>query len=344
MKASVLPGSALGLILVLTACGGGTATAPPSTSSASTAAAASAKPSGSTQASAKPGATYKITLPYTAPSAAFAAIWVAADEGFYAKNGLQVDVRSMDAAVAGPALISGEVEYAASPSLVSAILSGSDVTFIARLSNGPIFGLHSIKGLTRIEDLKGKVIADTTVGSAPDTALRDILTKHGMKEGDVQLVHVPNPAAVMAAMQAGNAVAGILPPPVTLQARNAGYPELTSTAKEGIAGLSAPISAKKARVKGNPAEARALLTALKDATAFMHTEQARTEAIIGKYTKTDPGPDLDEIYTAFQPLWEVGAIRPADIADSLLYLPDPKAASADPNAFFDNSVADSLNK
>jgi NitT/TauT family transport system substrate-binding protein len=281
-------------------------------------------------------------LPYTAASGAFAAIWVAADAGFYAKNGLDVDIKNLDAVVAGPALISGEVEYAASPSLVSAILSGAEVTFIARLSNGPIFGLHSIKGLSRVEDLKGKVIADTTTGSAPDTALRDILLKHGLKEGDVQLVHGPNPAAVLATMQAGNAAAGILPPPATLQARNAGYPELTSTTKEGIFGLSAPISARKARIKDNAAEAHALLTALKDATAFMHANPAQTKAIIGKYTKTDPGPDLDEVYTAFEPLWETGPVRAADIQDSLNYLPDPKAATADPTTFFDNSIADTI--
>lgn len=336
------------LVLALSACDGAaspSAAKAPSSAAAAPASTASAKPAGSAsaQASAQPStALRKITLPYTAPSAAFAAIWVAADQGFYAKHGLQVDVRSMDAVAAGPALLSGEVEYAASPSLVGAILSGSDVTFIARLSTHPLFSIHATKGIARVEDLKGKVVADTTTGSAPDTALRDVLLKHGLKEGDVQFVHGPNPAAVLATMQAGNAVAGILPPPTTLQARNAGYPELTSTAKEGVAGLSAPISAKKARIKDNAAEAKSLLLALKDATAFMHSDAAATKAIIGKYTKTDPGPDLDEIYTAFLPIWEVGPIRAEDIADSLTYLPDPKAAGADPNTFFDNSIAGSL--
>jgi NitT/TauT family transport system substrate-binding protein len=326
----------LALALILSACGNAAAPAPsgaPAPASAAPTSAASAPAS---------SAGRKITLPYTAPSAAFAAIWVAADQGFYAKQGLQVDVRNMDAVAAGPALLSGEVEYAASPSLVSAILSGSDITFIARLSNHPLFSIHATKGITRVEDLKGKVVADTTTGSAPDTALRDILLKHGLKEGDVQFVHGPNPAAVLATMQAGNAVAGILPPPTTLQARNAGYPELTSTAKEGVVGLSAPISTKKERIKTNAAEARSLLLALKDATAFMHADAAATKAVIGKYTKTDPGPDLDEIYNAFLPIWEVGPVRAEDIADSLTYLPDPKAAAADPNSFFDNSIASSL--
>jgi ABC-type nitrate/sulfonate/bicarbonate transport system substrate-binding protein len=318
----------------LAGCGGSAApaaSAPPSQ--------AASRPA---SAPASPAAARKLTIPYTAPSAAFAALWVAADAGFYAKHSLQVDVRSMDAAAAGPALVSGEVEYAASPSLVGAILSGSDVTFIARLSNYPVFGIYGVKGLTRLEDLKGKVIADTTAGSAPDTALRDVLAKHGLKEGDVQLTHVPNPVAVLAAMQSGKASAGIVPPPVTLQARNAGYTELTTTVKENVFGLSAPISTKKSRLKDNPAEARDVLLALKEATAFMHSNAGQTKTIIGKYTKTEAGPDLDEVYSAFAPIWEVGGIRADDIADSLRYSTDPKAAGANPASFFDNSIAAAL--
>ena len=75
---------ALVLTFGLSACGGSVAA--PGTSSTAVSAAASAKPV----------ASFKITLPYTAPSAAFAAIWVAAEENLYAKYSLQVDVRNMD--------------------------------------------------------------------------------------------------------------------------------------------------------------------------------------------------------------------------------------------------------
>ncbi|HEY8695640.1 MAG TPA: ABC transporter substrate-binding protein [Chloroflexota bacterium] len=344
MKACKLITAMLLFTLALTGCGAATgAPASPAGAPGSAAASASSQPASSSGAAAKPGpAAYKITVPYTAVSGAFAGLWVAADQGFFSKYSIQADVRSMDANVAGPALLSGEVEYAASPSLVSAILSGSDVTFIAALATHPIFAVYGAKGISRMEDLKGKVIADTIVGSAPDTSLRDLMTKHGLKEADVQFAHLPNPVAVLAAMQAGTAVAGILPPPTTLRARDAGFVELTSTLKDGLSGLSAPIVTKKGRLKDKPDEARAVLLALKDATAFMHGNADATKQIIGKYTKTDPGPDLDEVYNAFQPIWELGPVQAEDVAAVLRYLPDPRAATADPRTFFDNSLVQSL--
>jgi NitT/TauT family transport system substrate-binding protein len=51
--------------------------------------------------------------------------------------------------------------------------------------------------ITRIEQLKGKVAAVNSRGGAPDTALRNWATKHGMKHGeDYQVVEMAIPAMI----------------------------------------------------------------------------------------------------------------------------------------------------
>src|SRR6266581_2608756 len=201
-------------------------------SAPASAASAAAKPAGSAvapatpsaaasgQAAAKPGqAGNKFTIPYTAYSGAFTALWVAADEGFYAKQGFDVTVQYMEANLAATALLSGEVPFSSTPAIVNTILSGGDAVILAKLVSYPKFSLYGNKDIQKVEDLKGKVLADTQRGTAPDNAVRDLLSKHGLKEGDLQFAYFPNPTAALASMVAGQAVAGILPAPTTVQAR-----------------------------------------------------------------------------------------------------------------------------
>jgi NitT/TauT family transport system substrate-binding protein len=281
-------------------------------------------------------------VPYTAFSASFTALWVAADENLFAKRSVDASVQYMDSNVAAAALLSGEIDICSTPQMIGGILSGGDATFIAKLVSSPVFSLYASKDIQRVEDLKGKVIGDTLPGTAPDNALRDILSKHGLKDTDVKFAHSPNPTTAFATMQAGQAAAAILSAPVTLQARKGGFKELADAGKEGVVGLAAALSVKKSRLKDNPAALRAFLQALQDTYAFMKANPARTKEIIGKYTKTESAADLDETYTAFVPYWQLGAITPADVSAMLRYSTDPKAGSVSPSSFFDNSLIDAL--
>jgi|GEM_PF-2096271 NitT/TauT family transport system substrate-binding protein len=333
------PSLAVAAMAVLFAACGGAAPARSATTSPSV---ASTAPSSAASTPGKAAAAKRFTFAYTAPAAAFTSLWVAGEENIFAKYGIQADVKNMDSNVVTAALVSGDVHFSTTPALINAILSGSDVIFFARLTRGPIFSVYAAKGITRVEDLKGKVVADTLVGSAPDNAINDILERHGMKPSDVQLIHTPNAVAEFAALQSGQAVAAILPVPTTLQARNAGFVEITTTTKEGTPGITASLGTKKSRLKDDPATIRDVINVFKEATAFMKSNPDRTKEILGKYTKTDPGPDLDETYVSYEPNWEVGPVRAADVAASLRFLPDPRAAGADPNTFFDNSIIESM--
>ncbi|HEX6513825.1 MAG TPA: ABC transporter substrate-binding protein, partial [Chloroflexota bacterium] len=280
LRLSCAAAGAMGLGAALQACGTGSRSGP------------SPSAAGSAQA------TYAFTLSYTTPSAAFAALWAGAEEGIFAKHSIEAGVRYMEANVVSGALVSGELDVATTTNVVNANLAGADMALVGNLIKGPIFSLYAEKAISRVEDLKGKVISDTPVGSGPDGALRDLLAKHGLKDTDVQLVYSTNPFGPLSSNQAA---AAILPVPTTLQARNAGFMELTTTIKEGVPGLVAVLSVRRAKLRSDPASIRALLQALKDATDFMHANPARTKAIIGKYAKMEPGPDLDETYATYDP-------------------------------------------
>jgi NitT/TauT family transport system substrate-binding protein len=311
---------------------------PPASSPAS----AAAKPAASADAAAKPAQGSKFTVPYTAYSGAFTALWVAADENFFAKQGFDVTVQYMDAPVAASALLSGETPFSSTPSIVNSIVAGGDAVILAKLVSYPKFSLYATSAVQKVEDLKGKTLADTQRGTAPDNAVRDLLTKHGVKETDLQWAYFPNPTAALAAMVAGQAAAGILPAPTTAQARSQGFHEVTDTATEMVPGIAAAVSTKRARTKDNPQSVRSYLMALKEATAFAKNNPDRTKAIIGKYAKTDVAAEMEETYRAYEPTWTLAPVTAEDIAVPLKYSSDPRAAAADPKNFFDSSFVQSL--
>ena len=62
----------------------------------------------------------------------------------------------------------------------------------------------------------------------------------------------------------------------------------------------------------------------------------------GKYTKADPGPALDEAYSAFQPYWQLGPVKAPDVQAVLQYSSNPAAASFNAASIIDNSIVEGL--
>jgi len=143
-------------------------------------------------------------------------------------------------------------------------------------------------------------------------------------------------------MKSNQAVAGILSAPSTLNAKQAGYKELANTGKEGVAGLHQVLAVKKSTLDQKRQTYLELLRAYREAIDYAKTNAEGTKAIIGKYTKTEPGPALDEAYTAFQPYFQLGPVKASDVAAVLRFSSNPAAATFDPAKAIDNSVIDAL--
>jgi len=310
---------------------------------ASAVAAASAKPAGSGAAAAPSGQLTRLNIPYTSPSGVYAPIWVGVDAGIFKKYGFDASTSYMDTNTVAPALQNGEIDVSPTPSTLNIIISGGDAVLIANLVTAPVFSLYSDSSIASVEALKGKVIGDTPPGSAPDGALRALLDKHGLNPAsDVKYISSPDPATILAAMKAGQAVAGVLSAPSTLNAKNQGYKELANTGKEGVAGLHQVLGVKRSTLAQKHDMYVKMLQAFREAVDYIKNNPEGTKAIVGKYTKTEPGPVLDEAYEAFKPYIQLGPVKTSDVATVLKYSSNPAAAGFDPAKAIDNSIIDGL--
>ncbi|MFI5267668.1 MAG: ABC transporter substrate-binding protein, partial [Chloroflexota bacterium] len=285
----------------------------------------------------------RLNIPYTSPSGVYAPIWVGVDQGIFRKYGFDATTSYMDTNTVSPALIAGEIDVSPTPSALNLMISGGDAVFIANVATAPVFSLYSDSSVATVEALKGKVIGDSPQGSAPDSALRALLDKHGLNPAsDVKYVFSPDPSTILAAMKSNQAVAGVLSAPSTLNAKQAGYKELANTGKEGVAGLHEVLAVKKSTLGQKRETYLKLLQAYREAIDYIKTNAEGTKTIVGKYTKTEPGPILDEAYSAFVPYLQLGPVKTSDVAAVLKFSSNPAAASFDPAKAIDNSIIDAL--
>ena len=102
----------------------------------------------------------ELTIPYISPSAAFTPFYVAADAGFFSKYGLNVKSQLLAPAVGQKALISEEIDILVDgPQLITARLSGAPVRYFGAYMQRYAFQIWGVKGITTLEDLKGKTVA-----------------------------------------------------------------------------------------------------------------------------------------------------------------------------------------
>src|SRR5581483_3707270 len=149
----------------------------------------------------------KITLAWVSPTSSQAPAWMAYEGGYFQQNGLDVDLQYIqNSPTAAAAMVNGGVQFVqmAGPAVVSADMAGSDQIMIMGLVNEPLFLLMANTDVTKPEDLRGKTVAVTKVGSSDDFMLREVLSHWGMKpDVDVNITAISNNQGRVAALGNG---------------------------------------------------------------------------------------------------------------------------------------------
>src|SRR5207302_9873913 len=154
---------------------------PPAAASPTSAPAATNAPAAASGAPAAPAAAAKPTAPaapsgpLTAVKAAYpqassvqGAVFVAKEEGFFARHGLDVDLQRVGGPAQAAALISGDLQFGnlGANEVASAALNGGPLVMIATCSDLPVFSLYADKRFTTIQELAGQSVGITQAGSS----------------------------------------------------------------------------------------------------------------------------------------------------------------------------------
>ena len=296
----------------------------------------------------KPAATVTVKGAYAQASSVQGALYVAREKGFFGRHGLNVDLSQIGGTQQVAALLSGELQFGAlgANEVANADLRGADLVMIATCSDLPIFSLYANKKYTSVPELAGQSIGVTTAGSATDAAAHLFLKQYDMLDKVKILPAGGTVPAILAAMDQGNIAGGILSPPTTSRAEDAGYAELVNGARLGVPMNHSGIAISRGYMKDHMDEVKNFLAAYQEAWTFAADPKNKSDvvAVLAQYTQSDDR--LSEIgYQAMVPIWtgnKTPRVNPQAVANLLQVSGVPEAANANPDQFFDDSLIDSI--
>src|SRR5262245_38818234 len=163
----------------------------------------------------------KISWGVTSLSASNWIPWVAKDAKIYEKNGLDVELilvkgsGQTSTSILGGSLFGAPV---ALPTVMLADLGGADLVNVAHTVPGVQSKLLVKQDIKKAEDLKGKKIATSSLGSLGDFLFKYIMRKHGLEPNrDVVWISIGTPQERLQALASGVVDAADLSYPVDAQ-------------------------------------------------------------------------------------------------------------------------------
>ena len=154
--------------------------------------------------------------------------WIAKDARIYEKYGLDVDIVYLrgGSGDSSKAMIAGSIFAApvTTATVMTANLSGADLTTVAHTVKAVQSRVVSRPELKRPEDIKGKRLASTGLGSLGDFLHRVVMKRYGVNpERDVTWLTIGAPPDRVQALEAKLVDAADLSYPFDVQAQKKGY-------------------------------------------------------------------------------------------------------------------------
>ncbi|HEY7556989.1 MAG TPA: ABC transporter substrate-binding protein [Candidatus Binatia bacterium] len=283
-----------------------------------------------------------LRIAYLSNSVTMASLWMAKETGAIAREGLDVEILSMTASVAIPALIANEIDavQVSGAPVLTASLRGHDVVFVAGLLNTMIWNFYARPEIANVEGLRGKVIGTDRPATPIAYGTLVALKKLGLAPKDVQLFPVGSSTYVIAALHAGQVMGGVASPPANFQLEKMGFRQLTSLLDVPYQNVGIVI--RRSRFDELKDRLIPLLRALRTGIDRYYSDKSFTIKVISKYNKeTDPDA-LDKSYEFYR---RAGFRRELVISESgvqgiLDFLSEtiPEAKKAKPSQFFDDRL------
>jgi NitT/TauT family transport system substrate-binding protein len=283
------------------------------------------------------------------PTAGVAPVWVAKDEGLFAKYGLDPELVTMTADLLTPAIIGGEVPIGnmAATAVVNAALGGADLAFFASYQNLLPFWFYARPEIGGYADLRGKPVGITGRGGITRRATEMALQRNGVDPADVDLVVTGGLANSTTSLLSGAVAAAVLSPPGSFEAEDAGMRTLATPADYGYTTIVAGLAASRGWVARNEDVMRRALQATAEGVALALRDKERAKRVIAKYIDSTDAALLERTYDANSATWEKTLVAPAAAIQNELdgvAADNPAARDAKPEQFLDNHLAEELER
>ncbi|MBM2803593.1 MAG: transporter substrate-binding protein [Deltaproteobacteria bacterium] len=289
----------------------------------------------------------KLEVAIAATGPLYLPLLLAADAGYFAKRGLQVNLTVLSATASAQALLSGTVDiYQGGTATIHAIVAGSDLIYIAAAVDKSTLVLFGQKGITTLEGLRGKSVATTSVGAFGEIAIRKTAKERGMEIGkDIKLLYHKGPPDALSTFMLNNADGLIVTPPQTEMAKSKGYPVIIDFYQRGFKIIGPGTGVARSFVQKNPNTLKIFLMGYLDGVKRAIDDPTTAKQIESHYTKVTDPQLLEISYQEGRKVWNKDmTVDPDPIRTVLEQSTVAKAADLDPRRFFDNTLIKEVNR
>ena len=201
---------------------------------------------------------------------------VAKDTGIFQKRGVQVELISIGGPVGTAAMAAGELDYSASTdSGLPAAVQGVPIKAVLFVMKGPPFYLVSQPGIKRINDLVGKKVGLSRLGTSPYYASRRIFRKFGVDAEKITYIQAGSNMNRVIALTNGSLDASMLSLPTARIMIEKGFTELASPRDIGFV-PHAGLMVRTAIIEKHREQVKKMIGSLIDAMEYMANNKAKS--------------------------------------------------------------------
>jgi NitT/TauT family transport system substrate-binding protein len=289
----------------------------------------------------------KMRMGLSSVSALHSAVWIAEQKGLFRKHGVDVEVIvTGQGGTAVSALLANDIQTASSAgdALINAALHGGDTVMIAGVIN---------KGLQRImvrpeiktpEDLRGKKVGVTRIGAVSHFVLLMMLKRWNMSPNDVQVIQVGSSPNMLASLDKGGIDGAVLTIPSMFVAEDRGYKVLIDLADTDIYYLHTMIATTRSYMKGNRDKLIRYLKGYLEGIAYFKQNRKESLEVVKKKLRLNADQErnlersFDLLSTKYYETIPYPSLRGVETVLSFIEKDNPKAKTADPKSFVDDSL------
>jgi len=230
---------------------------------------------------------------------------------------------------------------------VQATLKGADAAIVAGVANRLVFSFMARPEIKSFNDLKGKKIGITRLGSSTHSVTLWVMNRFGLKPEDYQLLQLVDVPNIFTAMMAGQIDAGALSPPTNFRGRKAGLTELIDLSKDGPEYVSVAIGSTRSFIRSNEEMTRRFVRGYSEGVLFLKANKAAGIKAIQKYARIKDPDILEATYAEARAYIETVPYVTRKGMEAIIaeFAPtEPKAKTAKPDDFLDTRFVAQLEK
>lgn len=201
------------------------------------------------------------------------------DKGFFAREGVDVDLVLMSPPTAIAALVAGELDFSTTVGAgISATMRGLPIKRILYIQQFVTFSLMAAPEIKNVRDLAGKSLGAVALTDATAIAAREILKGNGIDPSTVNFFYTQSTESSRTALTSKKLAAAMLPPPFAEETQVRGFNRLAE-AKDfsPLSGIGLLASADA--LKKNPAKGVSVIRAVLRTMAYMRDPKNQSELI-----------------------------------------------------------------